>query len=115
MTRQQLLLLAGMALVLLINFIRRLLQRRVQGEAPRRRESDVSERPRPARRLPSVEARRRLSALPDSAPEPPERQRLVVRRRARVPLGSRRELRHGIILMTILGPCRAMEPPDHQA
>jgi hypothetical protein len=27
-------------------------------------------------------------------------------------LGNRRELRRGIILMAILGPCRTFDPPD---
>jgi hypothetical protein len=27
-------------------------------------------------------------------------------------LGSKRELRRGIIVMTVLGPCRAYDPPD---
>jgi hypothetical protein len=34
--------------------------------------------------------------------------------RARVYVGNRREVRRGIVLMTILGPCRALEPPHPQ-
>jgi hypothetical protein len=115
MTREQLIILVGTALVLLINFIRRMRQRRVQGEAPRRQESDVSERPQPARRTPPVVAPRRLPAVPDTTPVPPARPRVVTRPRARAPLGGLRAVRHGIVLMTILGPCRALEPPDPQA
>ena len=38
----------------------------------------------------------------------------IARRRSAVGplLGSRRELRRAIMIMTILGPCRAQEPPD---
>jgi hypothetical protein len=115
MTREQLLLLAGMALVLLINFIRRMRQRRAGGEAPRRRESDVSERPQPARRTPPVVAPRRLPAARDTTPLPLATPRMAPRSRARAPLGGLRAVRHGIVLMTILGPCRALEPPDPQA
>jgi hypothetical protein len=31
--------------------------------------------------------------------------------RAHVYVGNRREVRRGIVLMTLLGPCRALEPP----
>jgi len=34
--------------------------------------------------------------------------------RGRVYVGNRREVRRGIVLMTILGPCRALEPPHPQ-
>jgi hypothetical protein len=115
MTREQLLLLAGMALVLLINFIRRMRQRHAGGDASRRRESDVSERPRPARRTPPVVAPRRLPTAPDTTPLPIAMPRVAPRPRVRTPLGGRRAVRHGIVLMTILGPCRALEPPDPQA
>lgn len=33
------------------------------------------------------------------------------RRRRGAPIGSLREARRGIVLMTLLGPCRALEPP----
>jgi hypothetical protein len=115
MTREQLIILVGTALVLLINFIRRMRQRRVQGEAPRRQESDVTERPRPARRTPPVVVPRRLPTAPDTIPLPVTMPRVAPRPRARAPLGGLRAVRHGIVLMTILGPCRALEPPDPQA
>ena len=28
--------------------------------------------------------------------------------------GSRQDLRHAIVLMTVLGPCRALEPPEQR-
>jgi hypothetical protein len=44
---------------------------------------------------------------------PPAVEPLVaVRQRVPMRLGSRRDIRRGVILMTILGPCRALEPAD---
>jgi len=115
MTREQLILLAGVALALLLNFIRGMRRRRAGGDASRRRESDVSERPRPARRTPPVVAPRRLPTAPATTPLPVAMPRVAPRPRARAPLGGLRAVRHGMVLMTILGPCRALEPPDPQA
>jgi hypothetical protein len=36
----------------------------------------------------------------------------AMQQRAHSPLGSRRDVRRGIVLMTILGPCRSLEPPE---
>jgi hypothetical protein len=115
MTRTQLLLLAGMALVLLLNFIRRVRLRRVEGDAPPRPASDVSERPRPAHRPPPIMAPRQLPATPDTTPLPRAVPPMLPRPRRRAALGGLRAVRRGIMLMTILGPCRALEPPDPQA
>jgi hypothetical protein len=115
MTREQLLILVVLGLVLLSNVVARVLRRWVGGEVPRAREFDVSEMPRPARRPPSVVAPRRLPAVPDTTPLPPTMPRGVPRSRSRAPLGGLRAVRRGIVLMTILGPCRALEPPGPQA
>jgi hypothetical protein len=37
---------------------------------------------------------------------------VLARRARRSPVGSLREARRGIVLRTILGPCRALEPSD---
>src|SRR5688572_15840637 len=115
MTRAQLLILVGMAVILLINFVRRMLKRRVEGEASRRRESEVSGIPRPSRQPPPIVAPRRFDeasgALPPSRAVP----RVAPRPRHRAPVGSLRAVRRGIVLMTTLGPCRALEPPDSHA
>jgi len=115
MTRQQLLILVATALVLLINFVTRLLKRRVGRETPQRPESGVSEMPRPARRSPPVVAPRRLPAVPDTMQLPRAVRQIAPRPHGRAPLGGLRAVRHGIVLMTILGPCRALEPPDPHA
>jgi hypothetical protein len=112
MTGEQLFILMMFGLVLLINLIARLLRRWIGREAPREVEPeripippDRRRQPSPAvpqRRAPTRELRATLpSALTASAP----------RRRRHWPLRSRREVRRAIVLMTILGPCRALEPP----
>jgi hypothetical protein len=115
MTRIQLILLAGMVLALLINFLRRLRQGRIERDASHRRESDVSERSRPTRQPTPVVTPRRSPAVLDTTPAPPARPRVVTRLRGRAPLGGVRQVRHGIVLMTILGPCRALEASGPQA
>jgi len=115
MTRTQLILLAGMVLALLISFLRRLRQGRIERDAPHRRESDVSERSRPTRQRTPVVTPRRSPAVLDTTSAPPARPRVGTRLRGCAPLGGVRQVRHGIVLMTILGPCRALEPPVPQA
>jgi hypothetical protein len=115
MTREQLLILVVLGLVLLSNVVARVLRRWVGGEVPRTRESEVSEIPRPARRPPSVEAPRRFPAVPDTTPVPVAMSHVAPRPRARATLGGLPAVRRGIVLMTILGPCRALEPPGPQA
>jgi hypothetical protein len=113
MTRTQLFLLAGMALVLLLNFIRRLRLRRVEGDALPRPASDVSETPRPDYRPFPIMTPRRPPVTPDTIPLPRAVPRMLPRRRTA--LGDLQAVRRGIMLITILGPCRALEPPDPQA
>jgi hypothetical protein len=115
MTREQLLILVGTALVLLINFVTRLLRRRAEGESARRRESDVVDISPPAHRPLPVVAPRRLPVVPVPTPPPRTGPSAELRPRGRSPLGDLRAVRRGIVLMTILGPCRALEPPDPQA
>jgi hypothetical protein len=51
--------------------------------------------------------------VPRGAPPLPAVGPLVAtRQRAPVRLDSRRAVRRGMVLMTILGPCRALEPPE---
>ncbi len=115
MALEQLLILVIFILLPLINWA---LQRSRRG-----RDSEP-QAPRPPRPLPEARRARqeptarvavpqataeRLS-MPQATPPPPAdfwrhdlRRRLVPR--------TRQELRHAIIMMTILGPCRALEPP----
>jgi hypothetical protein len=116
MTRDQLLILVGLAFVLLINALARLLRRRREREAPREIEREAPMIPPRAPRLPlPVVEPRRARADRHGAPLPLSVPPYAARRRARSSVGSLQEVRHGIVLMTILGPCRALEPPGPHA
>jgi hypothetical protein len=89
--------------------VQRIRRRRQQSEAPQ-------DEP-----LPEIWGR--APAIPAVSPVPPERvgqsealaaSAAIPRRRSAVrsPLGTRRDLRRAIVIMTILGPCRAFEPFD---
>jgi hypothetical protein len=112
MTREQLLILLVLAFVLLINFAARVLRRWVKGDAPRGIEPETPQIPPRGQRLPPAEVQpRRAREGPHRAPLPLAVAPSAARRRARLPVGSLRAVRRGIVLMTILGPCRALEPP----
>jgi hypothetical protein len=116
MTRAQLLILVMVAFIMLINLITRVLRRRRERDAPRRIEPDAPQIPTRAPRLPPLVVEpRRAREGPHGAPLPLAVPPSAARRRERSLVGSLREVRRGIILMTILGPCRALEPPDSHA
>jgi hypothetical protein len=52
------------------------------------------------------------AVAPRRTPPPAVPPLVAIRQRAPVGLGSRQDVRRGIVLMTILGPCRALEPPE---
>lgn len=93
----------------LLSFLGRWMKRRAESRAPvEEPPARVRERARlPVARPPAARAPERLS--PRSEPPvmvtPP-------RRRRRSVLGSPRDLRRAIVVMTVLGPCRALERPD---
>jgi hypothetical protein len=112
MTRDQLFILVMLAFVLLINLVVRLLRRRREREAPRGIEPETPRSPPGARRLPfPVVEPQRARAGPQGAPLPLAVPPYAAARRARSSVRSLQEVRRGIVLMTILGPCRALEPP----
>jgi hypothetical protein len=116
MTRAQLLILVMVAFIMLINLITRVLRRRREREAPRRIEPEAPQIPPRAPRLPPLVVEPRSAREgPHSAPLPLAAPPSAARRRERSLVGSLREVRRGIVLMTILGPCRALEPPDSHA
>jgi hypothetical protein len=113
MTRAQLFLLVMTALVLLVNLLARGLRRWVKGDVPRGMESEAPQIPPRGRRPPPpVVEPRRAREGPSTAPWRPAGPPDAAHRRPRSPLGGRRAVRRGIVLMTVLGPCRALEPPD---
>jgi hypothetical protein len=66
----------------------------------------LPEVPRPRPLAPAREAVRPGALVPVVEP------RVAIRQHALVRLGNRRDVRRAIVLMTILGPCRALDPPD---
>jgi hypothetical protein len=111
MTRDQLIILVALAFVLLINAVARLLRRRLGGEQPPSRQADGLEAPRPVRRPTSGVTPRQVPAALETRATPRTVPRVAPPRPMRMPLGGLRAVRHGIILMTILGPPRALVPP----
>ncbi len=106
------LLLFALLLRPLLPFITDWLKRR-EHPAPPEVEPEASSVLRPERTLPQSLVAKPPVAHSDprdmSVPEvgPP----VATHRRARSRLGSLRDVRRGIVLMTILGPCRTLEPP----
>jgi hypothetical protein len=122
---EQVIVLAIFLLVALFNFVRQVLaQRRQRGEVP---EEEPAEEAPPPPRAPTPPPRVIVvPPQPVAAPAPPRRPRAeplregpaprpVPRPRPRRPrrrlFASRGEARRGIVLLTVLGPCRGVEPP----
>jgi hypothetical protein len=109
MTRAQGLLFAALVLAPLFSLLMRAVKRRLEGEAPRDRGPDAASVAAPARTPPPA-----AGAGPRDTPRGAAG--MVVASAAaggRAPsrLGSHREVRRAVVLMTVLGPCRALEPP----
>ena len=112
MSFEQILLLLAFILLPLLNLLFQRIKRRVESETPA--EEPVTRVPRPPRAVPARPSSsrpagdrgRRLES--PALAVPPRRLRFNKRSLFRTP----RDLRRGIILMTLLGPCRALDPPD---
>jgi hypothetical protein len=109
------------AILLFQYLVQRIGRRRQQSEAPQE-EPLPQEEPVPQQE-PLSETWGRTPAIPAVSPVPVERVRrsealatsaAIPRRRSAVRslLGTRRDLRRAIVIMTTLGPCRAFEPFD---
>jgi hypothetical protein len=113
LTPEQLLLLAIFLLVPLLNLTARWLRRRLARHAPPSREAEAVAEQAGA---PPPPRSRRGTAGPGPPPEQPRRRPPPAPpapgpRRRPGALGGPRGLRRAIVMMTILGPCRALEPP----
>jgi hypothetical protein len=111
MSGEQLFVLAAVVLVALFNFVRQILaQRRRPAEVPQ--DVPAEEEVVATGRFPAVPPRvarpepRRipLSAAPPAPSERPRRSRRL--------FAGRRDARRGIVLVTVLGPCRGIESPS---
>lgn len=114
MTLEQVLLFAALALAPLFGALVRTVRRRLEGETPGDLEPEAPSVP-PRVRTPPAPA---TGTAAGSRESPPAAVRGMVvafaaaDRPAPLRLSSHREVRQGIVLMTILSPCRALEPPD---
>jgi hypothetical protein len=109
MTFEQLLILALVVLLPLLNFLAGRVRRRLEEARPPEAvpvAPRAEARPRPG--PPAPPERRPAPRIAAPEVEPPRR---AVRRAAPAAPRSLREVRWGIVLMTVLGPCRALEPP----
>ncbi|HEU4370939.1 MAG TPA: hypothetical protein VFV05_22180 [Methylomirabilota bacterium] len=111
MSIEQLFFIALFVAIAIFNLLR---QARSRRRAPDDTDGAPPAEPGPARipprvviaRPPSpVVTRRPAADLPGATAAPPER-----RRRGRRRLRNRRDARRGIVLITVLGPCRGLEP-----
>jgi hypothetical protein len=66
---------------------------------------DIWSRARAAQ-LATIQVPEQRAPMPAAAPPPPAATRRLFR--------SRQDLRHAIVLMTVLGPCRALEPHEQR-
>jgi hypothetical protein len=106
MTVEQLVVIAIAVLIALGNLLARRRQSRPAAGPPH--EPGVPDGLAPVGKPPRPRRRPAPSA-------PPPSDLPVTRRRRRSRLGTLREVRRGIVLMTILGPCRGAEPPASAA
>ena len=113
MTGEDLLAILLTVFTVLILVVSGWIRTRLEGKAPATIEPEAPEAP-PRVRIPSpplasapIEPREGPMGAPLPAAAPPA----TIRRQTRAPVGNLRDVRRGIVLMTILGPCRALEPP----
>jgi hypothetical protein len=111
-TLEQILVVALLVLVPLLNALVRVLRRRLAGPPPPESGPRASETPGHVRRVSSSLGGQRGEAggLPPSVPPPPLAGVLQPRRRPKLRIGSARAARRAIVLMAVFGPCRGLEP-----
>ena len=118
MSLENLLVVLAVVLVAFFNVILPWLRKQREGGQPGETESELQEAPPPAAApmplassAPEPEARHDAlmrARVPLAAAMPPT----AVRRSRRSPVGSLADARRGIVLGTVLGPCRALKPFD---
>jgi hypothetical protein len=109
----QVLLLILFILVPLINFVRQRLRRRVENQIPQQAQMTLARRQAqeaPARaEIPGGLRQNRLREAQESPFAAAPSRRSSYRRSF---TENKRDVRRGIIMMTILGPCRTFDPKD---
>lgn len=126
---EQILLIAIFILAPLLNFILQRLKRRLEDQAPPDQTEDAMRRRPQDEASETVRRQPRIVIVPAAEPIPmPSSRRAAGRERAPVLstperrparaalelLRSPQDVRRGIIMMTILGPCRANDPQERR-
>jgi len=108
---EQILILLLFIVLPLLNLLFQRVKRRSEGKHPEKESGpQVAQRARATVALPPEPriSRDRLHGLQAPTVSTPLPRRRSVKK---LTLGGRREIRRGIILMAVLGPCRASDPP----
>jgi hypothetical protein len=113
-TLEQVLILAVLVLVPLVNVLVRVLRKRLEIARPQQSEPEAANVPPHGRTLPAalVARGRESRGILPSAPSKPPVPSPARGRRPRVRVGSMREARRAIALIAVLGLCRGLEPPS---
>lgn len=108
---EQIVLLIAFILLPLLNFVMQRIKRRLKSQAPQ--EEPVAQIRRPAQATPAPPPTPRASRNRVHESQAPTISTPLSRSHftKRALLGTSRDVRRGIILMTILGPCRTFDPP----
>ena len=114
MTRVQVLLFAAFVLAPLFSLVMRAAKRRLEGEAPRGLGPEAPGVAAPARTPPppATGAKAEPRGTAHGGASGTVMAPVALSGRAASRLGRHREVRRGIVLMTVLGPCRALETPE---
>lgn len=115
MTLEQILVVAVLVLVPLLNFLARALRRHLPGPTAPEPGAGAPEPPAPSRPLPLPlgALRGEVGGIPRRLTLPPPTD--GPRRRPKARIGGVREARRAIVLLAVLGPCRGLDPPPRPA
>lgn len=113
MTRVQILFMVALVLAPLLSLLMRAVKRRLEGGARRDGWSEAPSVPASPRTppVPAIGAGARPRGTPAGRATGVAATSVAAGGRAPSGLGTHREVRRGIVLMTVLGTCRALEPP----
>jgi hypothetical protein len=110
MTRTQILIVAALVLAPLFSVLMRAVRRHLEGDRPRDLEPGARNAPAPMRPPPAAP----VPAPVLHARDTPRGRMAGTAAETKVMggrLGSHGDVRRGLVLMAILGPCRALDPP----
>jgi len=108
----QIILVIVFIVVPLIQFVMQRVQRRREDQIPEHKSvSQMRRQPQPARTPPQVSASTTRNQVRGSQEPTVSTRSSTSHVTERSILGAQRDVRRGIIIMAVLGPCRAFDPP----